>query len=535
MRVGFPLRILVASAHCHGAVAQTNTYSKLFSSFTTQLRNDKLGSYDPRVAPPMNRDPAGPSQAGVDVDVEIDIFKLQRVDVAEGGLALKIWFRLLWTDERLAWDPAAYGGVTQTWYAAADVPNIELNEIWSPDLTVYNSAVTIGGSFDAEYARVEYDGRVSWSRPGTLELLCRYSDIVNFPLDHPECKFEVGGWAMDNGYQGIRSVNFTHDALSLSTTQPGYAKFSIVSTDADIISHEYEAFPDENWPVVIATIRLKRVNWFSWILITTLPTIFLTYIAMLVPFLPPECEERLGYGITLIVAIEVGKLVLVGVIPVAGEVLQNDLLTGVSVLICYISLFESCTVLYLHYHEERNLMPSWFVMAGKEIKKWFKDTMQKKAEALKDTLADGLDALGEIQGKRASTSDKKKAKKIQKLAELSEWDVLKANDPDDGALDEWDDSGAAILYRSFVQWTNGVESTQPWSGDLELIWAKHYRRMHGRTSKEFVEKMTVAEGDQLGDDELRRLLFFEKLFFDLGLCCMILNSHQRLPHPSPHS
>ena len=39
-----------------------------------------------------------------------------------------------------------------------------------------------------------------------------------------------------------------------------------------------------------------------------LPTIFLAYLAALVGFLKPETGERLGYGVTLIVALEVGKV-----------------------------------------------------------------------------------------------------------------------------------------------------------------------------------------------------------------------------------
>ena len=40
-----------------------------------------------------------------------------------------------WKDTRLAWDPAEYGGVTSTYYTAANyVGDSDVAEIWTPDI-----------------------------------------------------------------------------------------------------------------------------------------------------------------------------------------------------------------------------------------------------------------------------------------------------------------------------------------------------------------------------------------------------------------
>ena len=547
------LRLVIAAAIILGVGGQTdNTYTKDYSSFATQLRADKLDGYDPRVPPPMDRE--GPIKSGVDVDMSVDIFKLQNVDLAEGTLALKVWFRLVWVDQRLAWDPASYGGIRQTWYAAGDVPNIEANEIWSPDFSVYNSAVTIGGTMDAELARVSHNGQVRWARPGTMEVLCKYSDIVNFPLDKPECKIEIGGWALSGNYQGIRKANLTYNSIPARSSQSSYAKFLITGTTTEVKELFVPAYPDEKWPIMVGTIKMRRANWFSWILITTLPTIFLAYLATVVAFLPPECGERLGYGITLIVALEVGKVVLVGIIPVAGEILQNDILTLISVMICYFSLFETTIVLFLYYYEEKHLVPEWTIEAYKDTKVWFKECWKRRIAALQDSLED----MGEVMGKKQTKQTQKATRKLAKFEAQSEWDVLKANDPDDGKLDEWDDSGAAILYRSFRQWSLGHECKEPSSSDLELIWSNHYKReakpatrleessvedlnaaktsganethvsperselryeLHNERKKTIERMRKVKSGENLDDDGLKRLLYFEELFFALDAKC----------------
>ena len=56
--------------------------------------------------------------------------------------------------------------------------------------------------------------------------------------------------------------------------------------------------------------------------------------------IPIESGERLGYGITMLVAMEVGKFVLVGVVPISGEILQLMIITAISTLFCYFALFQ---------------------------------------------------------------------------------------------------------------------------------------------------------------------------------------------------
>ena len=76
------------------------------------------------------------SEAGTDVSVQLRVFKVIEVSPAEGRMRLKVWLRMSWEDERLAWDPADYGNVTSVNYLVADQ---ETTEIWKPDLRLYNS------------------------------------------------------------------------------------------------------------------------------------------------------------------------------------------------------------------------------------------------------------------------------------------------------------------------------------------------------------------------------------------------------------
>jgi hypothetical protein len=54
--------------------------------------------------------------------------------------------------------------------------------IWTPDLTLYNNAVAdFRYSFEPELADVYSSGMVYWSRPGTLQVMCKFGGLVAFP------------------------------------------------------------------------------------------------------------------------------------------------------------------------------------------------------------------------------------------------------------------------------------------------------------------------------------------------------------------
>ena len=86
------------------------------------------------------------------------------------------------SDTRLAWDATEYN--VDTIFLSGD-------DIWTPDITVYNQLDAMGDAFGPTLAQVYPSGDVFYSRPGNLHLLCRFSGMVNFPHDQLKCKFDV--------------------------------------------------------------------------------------------------------------------------------------------------------------------------------------------------------------------------------------------------------------------------------------------------------------------------------------------------------
>ena len=111
--------------------------------WSARLRRDikSQQDWDPVVPPTSDRSPTGTageaghySDSGTDVRMQIRFFKVESVDAAAGAMRVKVWFRLSWNDERLAWNPELYGGLTETYFHGKDNTDSQDSEIWLPDL-----------------------------------------------------------------------------------------------------------------------------------------------------------------------------------------------------------------------------------------------------------------------------------------------------------------------------------------------------------------------------------------------------------------
>ena len=158
------------------------------TDWSARLRADtkNQANWDPITPPRSDRSQTVDEQghysaAGTDVNVQVRFFKVENINLAEGSMRIKIWMRMRWTDDRLSWNESAYGGITETLYRVDNSMGSMASEIWVPDLQPYNAITGFVQSLEPAMARVSSDGSVFWSRPGSLDLLCKFSGLVAFP------------------------------------------------------------------------------------------------------------------------------------------------------------------------------------------------------------------------------------------------------------------------------------------------------------------------------------------------------------------
>ena len=106
--VGLPL------AHASGPVGlalDTNTCTNAEcwkQRNMTLLKQALLANYDMTVQPPRFG-----SERGALVSVQLALQQFQKLDTTNQEIQFFSWWRHPWTDLRLAWDPADWGGITE--------------------------------------------------------------------------------------------------------------------------------------------------------------------------------------------------------------------------------------------------------------------------------------------------------------------------------------------------------------------------------------------------------------------------------------
>ncbi|EPB69881.1 Neurotransmitter-gated ion-channel ligand binding domain protein [Ancylostoma ceylanicum] len=106
---------------------------------------------------------------------------------------------LIWMDYRLSWDPEKYENVTSVRFAGGE------NQIWRPDVLLYNSA---NEDFDSTFKsnEVVYNtGEVNWVPPGILRASCKM-DITYFPFDEQLCYLKIQQWTFLHTFRAENGI-----------------------------------------------------------------------------------------------------------------------------------------------------------------------------------------------------------------------------------------------------------------------------------------------------------------------------------------
>jgi len=91
--------------------------------YVASIKRDVFNNYDKDVIPIM--------KDGDGIDVAINPMALYMDMDDKGILDMKVWLRVMWRDERLAWNPDEYGGIKMI--------RIPISQIWVPDVICFNS------------------------------------------------------------------------------------------------------------------------------------------------------------------------------------------------------------------------------------------------------------------------------------------------------------------------------------------------------------------------------------------------------------
>ncbi|KAF6035083.1 hypothetical protein EB796_006608 [Bugula neritina] len=287
-----------------------------------------LDRYDNRARPVLN------SSHTVQVLFGITPIQISDLDEVNQIFTINVWLSQIWTDERLTWDPRQYNNLNKL--------RIPQNEIWLPDIVLYNSAEDYKEAVETKIT-VSSSGEVFWGPPSRYHASC-HIDVRYFPFDVQKCILKFGSWIYDG-----TQVNLS--ALSPETDMTNYLSNGEWDLSAVIVNRSGFVYDccTEPYPLVTYTfIVRRRVLYYMFNIV--FPCLWLSILSTLTFWLPPDSGEKITLGITVLLAFSVFMLLVAENMPKTSESIP---LIGIYLFVTMslnsIATIQTIVVLKMHH------------------------------------------------------------------------------------------------------------------------------------------------------------------------------------------
>uniref|UniRef100_A0A3Q3KWI4 Neuronal acetylcholine receptor subunit alpha-7-like n=1 Tax=Mastacembelus armatus TaxID=205130 RepID=A0A3Q3KWI4_9TELE len=259
-------------------------------------------------------------------------------------LMTNAWLQLYWTDIYLSWNPENYPGVQNLRFPS--------DQIWTPDILLYNSA---DERFDATFhtnVLVNASGYCQYIPPGILKSTC-YIDVRWFPFDVQKCNLKFGSWTHNGWLLDLQMLD-----VDTSTYIPN-GEWDLVGVPAKRNELYYECCK-EPYPDVTFTVTMRRRTLYYGLNLL-IPCVLISGLALLVFLLPADSGEKISLGITVLLSLTVFMLLVAEIMPATSDSVpliaqyfaSTMMIVGMSVVVTVI-------VLQFHHHDPQGgKMPKW--------------------------------------------------------------------------------------------------------------------------------------------------------------------------------
>lgn len=283
-------------------------------------------------------------------------------------LTTNLWLRHEWVDARIRWDPEEFGGIEMT--------HIPSEDLWRPDILLYNNA-------DGEYvvtlltkATVYYTGLIVWEPPAIYKTYCPIN-VEFFPFDQQECFMKFGVWSYDGHQVDLQHVREEHGVMqdNQMVIPKGVdlceyyqnVEWDIINVTARRKEKFYPCCP-EPYPDITFNITIRRRTLFYTINLI-MPCVAISCLTVLVFYLPSDSGEKITLSISILLALTVFFLLLSDINPPTSIVIPligKFLLFTMAVVT--MSIFLTVYTLSVHFRSPstHNMSP-WIKRVFTEI------------------------------------------------------------------------------------------------------------------------------------------------------------------------
>jgi len=224
-------------------------------------------------------------------------------------MTTNMWVEQEWYDYKLKWDPEEYGGVTKL--------HVPAEQIWLPDIVLYNNA---DGSYEVNIvtkALIHYNGTVLWKPPAIYKSACEI-DVEYFPFDSQNCHMKFGTWTYDGYAVDLRHMTHKSEEPFIETgiDLSGFylsVEWDVMSVPA-VRTVQYYSCCDTPYIDITFNITMRRKTLF-YTLNLIIPCVLISVLAVIVFYLPPDSGEKISLSISIVLSLGVFFLLLAEIIP----------------------------------------------------------------------------------------------------------------------------------------------------------------------------------------------------------------------------
>lgn len=303
-----------------------------------RLYDDLMSSYNRLIRPVGNNSDRLTVKMGLKLSQLIDVSLRSQI------MTTNVWVNQEWSDHKLRWDPAEYGGVTELYVPA--------EQIWLPDIVLYNNA---DGNYEVTImtkAIIDNKGTVIWNPPAIYKSSC-LMDVRYFPFDQQLCSMKFGSWTYDGFMVDLKHIRDLESSnlvpLGIDLTE------FYLSVEWDIMSvpakrtEKFYACCVEPYPDITFNITLRRKTLFYTVNLI-IPCVGISCLSILVFYLPSDSGEKVSLSISIMLSLTFFLLVLVEIIPptsLAMPLLGKYLVF--TMILVTVSVLVAIAVLNVHF------------------------------------------------------------------------------------------------------------------------------------------------------------------------------------------
>ncbi|XP_041751192.2 5-hydroxytryptamine receptor 3A-like [Coregonus clupeaformis] len=264
------------------------------------------------------------------------------VDGKTQQVTTSIWYRQIWTDEFLVWDPEEFDGITEI--------SLSSDAIWVPDLTI-SEFVDVGESPAIPYVYVNSLGMVKNNKPIQVVSACDL-ELYAFPFDKQNCTLTFRSWL-----HSVSEVNLTlwRSAEEIANDQKSFmddGEWELMS----VPSRYWQLRLDDRDYAHIQFNVLIRRRPLLYVVSLLIPSIFLMVVNVISFYLPPNSGTRITFKTSILLGYTVFRVNLMDEMPATA--IRTPLI-GVFFAVCMallvLNLAISIFVVKLLHHNEKEV------------------------------------------------------------------------------------------------------------------------------------------------------------------------------------